>query len=154
MRYTFDTKSRTLTVEDGKAQRVEEMFSRAGLEAVARLWTTIGWALRYSYQFTWLGQPIIQLPEDVIRYQELIWRLRPDVILETGVAHGGSLLLSASLCRLLGKGRVVGVDVDIRPKNRAAITAHSLTDLITLIEGDSVDPAVVQRVKGLIQTGE
>ena len=114
----------------------------------------VGWDQKYTYTFSWLGRPIIQLPEDMIRLQEVIYRLKPDVIVETGVAHGGSLVFHASLCKLLGKGRVIGIDVDIRPHNRQAIEQHELAGLITLVEGDSVAAAVVERVRGLLRPGE
>src|SRR6266480_2325826 len=112
---------------------------------VSRAWLRLGWDVKYVYSFTWLGRPIIQLPEDMIRIQEVIYRLRPDVIVETGVAHGGSLIFYASLCHLIGKGRVIGVDIDIRSHNRAAIEAHPLSSLITLVEGDSVAPATIAK---------
>jgi cephalosporin hydroxylase len=101
-----------------------------------------------------LGRPVIQLPDDLIRLQELIYRVKPDVIIETGVAHGGSLVFYASLCRLVGKGRVVGVDIEIRPHNREAIETHELASYITLIEGDSVHPVTLQSVTDLISPGD
>ena len=95
-----------------------------------------------------MGVPIIQYPQDIVALQEIIWRVRPNVIVETGIAHGGSLILSASLLELLGgDGRVVGVDVEIREHNRAVIEAHPMMKRITLIEGSSTDPAVVKRVQ-------
>jgi cephalosporin hydroxylase len=102
---------------------------------------------RYSYNWTWLGRPIIQLPQDVVALQEIVWRTRPEVIVETGIAHGGSLILSASLLALLGGEReVVGVDIDIRTHNRNAIDAHPLSGKITMIEGSSIDDDVAARV--------
>jgi cephalosporin hydroxylase len=155
MKYTTDDCSNRLTIEPREGERNElALYSPEALEILARLWLTVGWTARDSYQFTWAGQPIIQLPHDILRYQELIWQLRPDVIVETGVAHGGSVLLSASLCKLIGKGRVIGVDIEIRPANRASIEAHSLSDLITLIEGNSIDPSVVRLVFDRIRPGE
>ncbi len=103
----------------------------------------MGWGQKYSYSFSWLGRPIIQLPEDLVRVQEVIWALQPDVIVETGVAHGGSLILYASICKSMGKGRVVGIDIDIRQQNRAAIESHPLADLISLIVGSSTEPSIV-----------
>lgn len=101
---------------------------------------------RYTYNFTWYGRPIIQLPEDILTIQELILATQPDLIVETGVAHGGSLVLSASMLELLGRGTVVGVDIEIRPHNRAAIEGHPLAHRIALIEGSSTDPSVAARV--------
>lgn len=153
MRYTYDLRQRTLTSESDSETKVCDLYSREAFQTASTLWLRIGWALKYSYRFTWLGRPVIQLPEDILRYQEVFYRIRPDVIVETGVAHGGSLILSASLCRLMGKGRVIGVDVDIRPHNRAAIEKHELSALITLIEGDSTDSRIVERVKSHIDPG-
>jgi cephalosporin hydroxylase len=130
------------------------LYSDEGFRLLSDLWVKVGWNQKYSYTFSWLGVPIIQLPEDMIRYQEVVARLKPDVIVETGIAHGGSAIYSASLCRLLGKGRVIAIDVEIRPRNRAVIEAHSLADLITLIEGSSTAPAVVDQVKAAIRLGE
>jgi cephalosporin hydroxylase len=101
-----------------------------------------------------MGRPIIQLPEDMVRTQELIFMLKPDVIGETGIAHGGSLIYYASLCKLLEKGRVIGVDIEIRPSNRTALEAHELFPYITLIEGDSTSPNTIDQVKNMIRPGE
>jgi cephalosporin hydroxylase len=110
--------------------------------------------VKHPYTFTWLGRPVIQLPEDLMRMQELVFRVQPDVIVETGVAHGGSLIFYATLCKALGRGRVVGVDIEIRPRNRAAIEEHALFPLITLIEGDSGADAIVARVRECIADGD
>jgi cephalosporin hydroxylase len=101
-----------------------------------------------------MGRPIIQLPHDLIRIQEVIYRVRPDVLIETGVAHGGSLVFYASLFRAMDRGRVIGVDVEIRPHNRRAIESHELFPWIHLVEGDSADPAVARRVAAEIREGE
>lgn len=107
---------------------------------------------RYSYHFTWLGRPIIQYPQDIVAIQEIIWNTKPDLIIETGVAHGGSVIFHASMLELLGgDGFVVGIDIDIRKHNRAAIENHPLFRRITLIEGSSVDSAVVDEVRRLAQ---
>jgi len=95
------------------------------------------------YRFSWLGRPIIQLPEDIVRLQELLFRAKPDVVVETGVAHGGSLVLYASV----SDARVIGVDVEVRPQNREAIESHPLAPRITLIEGDSVAASTFARVR-------
>ena len=118
---------------------------------------------RYSYNFSWLGRPIIQYPQDVLAVQEIIWRVRPDLVIETGVAHGGSLILSASMLAMLDyadavaagipldpkatRRRVLGIDIDIRPHNRAAISEHALAHRIDLIEGSSVAQDVIARVR-------
>lgn len=103
---------------------------------------------KYSYNFTWLGRPVIQFPPDVLAIQELIWRVEPDVVIETGIAHGGSLVHSASILELLGGDRrVIGIDIEIRPHNRAALEAHPLFRKMTLIEGSSIDPATLTRVE-------
>ena len=121
---------------------------------VSDLWLRAGWWVKHVYTFTWMGRPVVQLPEDLVRLQELVWRVQPDVIIETGVAHGGGLVFYASLCRLMGRGRVIGVDVEIRPHNRAAIESHPLFPLITLLEGSSTDPAIVRRIQESIVPGQ
>lgn len=101
---------------------------------------------RYSYNFSWLGRPVIQYPQDIVAAQEIIWAVKPDLIIETGIAHGGSLILSASLLELIGGGgRVLGIDIDIRTHNRAAIESHPLAKRIDMIQGSSIDPAVAAR---------
>jgi cephalosporin hydroxylase len=122
--------------------------------AVSRAWLRCAWDMRYSYTFTWLGRPVIQLPDDLMRLQEAVYAVRPDVIIETGVAHGGSLVFNASLCRMLGSGRVLGVDIAIRPHNRQAIEQHALSPYITLIDGDSIDPHTLARVKAELRAGD
>lgn len=126
------------------------LHSGRGFEIVSDLWLKVGWGRKYSYGFSWLGVPIIQLPEDMVRYQEVVARIRPDVIVECGVAHGGSAVFSASLCRLLGQGRVVAIDIEIRPNSRDRIEHHPLAELITLIEGPSTNPDTVARVRSAI----
>lgn len=121
---------------------------------VSEAWLEMSIRVNYPYTFTWLGRPLIQYPEDLLRLQELIYRVQPDVIVETGVAHGGSLIFLASLCRLIGRGRVIGVDIDIRPHNRAATESHPLKPFITLVQGSSIDPAVVASVKAMIAPDE
>jgi cephalosporin hydroxylase len=145
-----ETRAR-LVLDDG---RELDLYSPEAFSVLSRLWLRVGWALKHPYTFTWLGRPLIQHPEDVLRVQETIHEVAPDVIVETGVAHGGSLVFYATLCKAMGRGRVVGVDVEIRPHNRRAIEAHVLAPLITLIEGDSAAAAVVDRVRSLVRPGE
>ena len=101
----------------------------------------------YSYQWTWLGLPIIQMPPDILAMQEIIWATRPQIIIETGIARGGSVILSSSILQLIGEGKVIAVDVDIRAHNREAIEEHPLGHRIQMIEGSSIDPAVLQQVR-------
>lgn len=102
---------------------------------------------QYSYNFTWMGRPIIQYPQDIIAMQELIWEIKPDLIIETGIAHGGSIIYYASLLELIGKGEVIGIDIDIRAHNRAEIEKHPMYKRISMIQGSSIDPAIVEQVK-------
>jgi cephalosporin hydroxylase len=108
---------------------------------------------RYTYLWRWCGLPIIQLPADILTTQEIIWETKPDIIIETGVARGGSVIFLASLCRLIGKGHVIGVDVDIRSHNRESIESHPFANHITLIEGSSTAPQTLESVKKLIPHG-
>jgi cephalosporin hydroxylase len=110
-------------------------------------------AYDYSYLWTWMGVPIIQMPADVMATQEVIWATKPDVIIETGVARGGSVLFMASLLQVMGKGKVIGVDIDIRAHNRAAIETHPMAARVTLIEGGSVDAGTLARVRAEIPAG-
>jgi cephalosporin hydroxylase len=142
------------TMDEAEKFRQEVARSVAGLgedeqvHALSRTWIKDTTPHRYTYNFTWLGRPIIQFPQDMVAVQEIIWATRPDLIVETGIAHGGSLILSASILELIGgDGRVVGVDIDIRPHNRAGIESHPLMRRITLIEGSSTDEDVVAQVR-------
>ena len=154
MKLTIDTDARTLTEEEGGKVRRFDLYSKEAFERLSRQWVRVGWNQKYQYTFSWMGRPIIQLPEDMVRIQEAIWRVRPDVIVETGVAHGGSLIFYASLAKAMGKGRIVGVDIEIRPPNRHAIESHPLATLITLVEGSSVAPDVVAKVRAMRKPDE
>jgi cephalosporin hydroxylase len=141
-------------VEIDGEERVLDAYTDEGYQVLANLWTRSGWQRKVSYELTWLGIPVIQLPEDILMMQELLWKVRPDVIVECGVAHGGALILYASLFELLGKGHVVGVDVEIRKYNRLAIESHPLSHRITLIEGDSVADDTFAEVASHIRPGD
>lgn len=154
MKLILDTDTNSLTLSEAGQSKVLDLYSKEAFEIVSRHWVRIGWNQKYQYTFSWMGRPVIQLPEDMIRMQEAIFQIKPDVIIETGVAHGGSLIYYSSLCRSMDKGRVVGIDIEIRPHNRSAIEAHPLSDRITLIEGSSTAPEIVAKVKSLIQPGE
>lgn len=151
---TIDFESNKIISEQDGQKEIYDLATWDGFRVVTDSWLYCGFANKYSYCFTWLGRPIIQIPADMIRVQEVIYQLRPDVIIETGVAHGGSLVFYASLCRLFGKGRVVGVDIEIRPANRKALEEHLLYDLITLIEGDAIAANTIQEVKAQVKEGE
>jgi cephalosporin hydroxylase len=102
---------------------------------------------KYSYNFTWMGRPIIQYPQDIIAMQEIIWNIKPDLIIETGIAHGGSLVYYASLLELIGKGEVLGIDIDIRSHNKKAIEEHPMFKRINMLEGSSITKEMVERVR-------
>lgn len=150
MKITIDTDAATLSVDHGGTPASHDLFSKTAFDVIADLWVKTGWVRKYSYGFSWLGRPIIQLPDDMLRIQEAIWQVKPDIILETGIAHGGSLIFYASLMEMIGNGRVIGLDIDIRAHNRAAIEAHPMAKRITMIEGSSVAAEVVEQVKALI----
>ena len=101
----------------------------------------------YSYNFEWLSRPIIQYPQDIVATQEIIWKVKPDLIIETGIAHGGSLILSASMLELIGKGEVLGIDIDIRKHNKQEIEKHPMFKRITMIEGSSIDIKIIKKVQ-------
>ena len=137
------------------AERVSANAGDKELARAAREFTVASIVGRYSYNFSWLGRPIIQYPQDIVAMQELIWAVQPDLIVETGIAHGGSLIFSASMLELNAScggpadARVVGVDIDIRAHNRAAIEAHPLARRITMLQGSSVAPEIVAEVQRL-----
>jgi cephalosporin hydroxylase len=150
------------TFEAERRLRVQQNRSDTEFQSLSRSWLEAAFRRKYSYSFTWLGRPIIQFPQDIVGVQELIWETKPDLIVETGIAHGGSLILSASMLALLdlceaiesgtmmnpseSRRRVLGIDVDIRPHNRAAIEAHPMAGWIEMVEGSSIDPRVIAQV--------
>jgi cephalosporin hydroxylase len=140
-RKQFNDRSHERSVELGRDQLVFEQSLEALLAANK---------YDYSYLWSWMGVPIIQLPADVMATQEVIFAAKPDVIIETGVARGGSVIFMASLLELIGKGKVIGIDVDIRPHNRESIETHSMAKRISLIEGSSIDPTIIDRVRAEI----
>lgn len=133
---------------------IYKLGSPEAFSLISQLWLRAGWDSKYVYTFSWLGRPIIQLPEDMLRIQEVIYQIQPDVIVEMGIAHGGSLIFYATLCKAMGRGRVIGVDIEIRPHNRTALEAHELFPYLTLIEGNSIAPDIVKQVRSLIRAGE
>jgi cephalosporin hydroxylase len=104
---------------------------------------------KYSYHFSWMGRPIIQLPQDMMAMQEIIWQVKPDLVIECGIAHGGSIIYYASLLELQGHGEVLGIDLDIRAHNREAIESHPMSKRISMIEGSSIDLSIVEQVRAI-----
>ncbi len=133
------------------SERIAQMRDDEPLRGLTREWVTASSKHEYSYHFTWLGRPIIQFPQDIIAIQELIWKIKPQLIIETGIAHGGSLIFSASMLELIGQGEVLGIDIDIREHNRIEIEQHPMSKRITMIQGSSIDESVVQKVKKFAQ---
>ena len=131
-----------------RAARIRQLGRDAELQDLSRLWMMRSSRHKYTYNFSWLGRPVIQFPQDLFAIQEIIWRTQPDLIIETGVAHGGSVLFWASILQLIdGDRSVIGIDIDIRPHNRRAIIAHPLAARITLIEGSSITDDVAEHVR-------
>jgi len=120
------------------------------LKKIANKWIKISVENKLSYEIDWLGIPIIQLPEDMILMQELIFKIQPDIIIETGIAHGGSIIYYASLLELLDKGKVIGVDIEIREHNRKVIERHPMFKRIKLIEGDSTSKKTIEKIRKII----
>jgi cephalosporin hydroxylase len=141
-------------VTEGDQRKEYGIGTPEAFKIISQWWLRSGWDNKYVYSFTWMGRPIIQLPEDMFRLQEVIYGLKPDVIIESGVAHGGSLIFYSGLCKAMGRGRVIGIDNDIRAHNRAAIEAHELFEFITLIEGSSIAPATLEQVRALVRRDE
>lgn len=155
MQLLIDSETNILICKSAEGEKTLPLYGDAAFKVISNLWVKIGWNAKYPYTFSWMGRPIIQLPEDVLRVQEMIFQIKPDVILETGVAHGGSLIFYASLFEAMRcQGRVIGIDIEIRPHNRKAIEEHPLFDRITLIEGSSVAEETVQKAASLIKPGE
>ena len=138
---------------DGVEQEVD-IYSKEGFHILSNLWTRSNWQHKLSYEVTWLGIPIIQLPEDILMMQELIYKVRPDVIVETGTAHGGTAIFYSSILETLGKGHVISIDIEIRKYNRLAIQAHPMSKRISLIEGSSTDEAIATQVRQMIHPAD
>lgn len=150
-----------------RTERLDAYTADIGFQQLSRQWLQKSMADKYVYNFDWLGRPIIQYPQDMWAVQDLIWRVRPDLVIETGIAHGGSLVLSASMLAMLdmcdaieagttldprqSRRKVLGLDIDIRAHNRAAIEAHPMASRIQMIQGSSVAPEVVQQVREVAQ---
>jgi len=132
---------------------IREQGEDPGFRRASRDWLVAATRHKYSYHFTWLGRPIIQLPQDVLAMQELLWAIQPNLIIETGIAHGGSLVFSAAMLELNAScggpagAEVLGIDIDIRSHNRRAIEEHPMARRISMLEGSSIDPLIVDQVR-------
>ena len=141
---------RTISVDEEGARRDIDIYSEEGFRLLSGLWARSGWSQRTYHEIAWLGVPIWQLPQDMMMMQELIWKLRPDVIVETGLALGGSAIFYASLLELIGHGHVISVEVMVQKPVRSTVAAHPLGKRTTQIEGSSIDDDIVARVRGMI----
>ena len=130
--------------QNGK--KILQMQRDKNLKNISKKWFLESYQYEYSYHFSWLGRPIIQYPQDMIAIQEIIWKYKPDFIIETGIAHGGSLILSASVLELIGKGEVIGIDIDIREHNKKEIKKHPLFKRITMLEGSSISKKIKNKI--------
>ncbi len=132
--------------EKENQKNIKLMNQDLKLKKMTRSWFDLSFQYQYSYHFTWLGRPIIQFPQDMVALQEIIWKVKPDIIIETGIAHGGSIIFSASILQLMGKGKVIGIDIDIRKHNKEEIEKHPLYKRIKMIEGSSIEPKIIKKV--------
>ncbi|TQV79465.1 cephalosporin hydroxylase [Exilibacterium tricleocarpae] len=140
-----------MSFEKEVKDRIQQNATDKKMKSDAREFMESTIAAKYSYNFSWMGRPIIQYPQDIVAMQEIIWEVNPDLIIETGIAHGGSLILYASILELLaaagrGDGKVLGIDIDIRQHNREAIEAHPIFPRIEMIQGSSIDSLVIEQV--------
>ena len=130
-----------------RSDAMEQMSQDAELKQKSLDWMVHSDKYKYTYNFTWMGRPIIKYPQDIIAMQELIWQVQPDLIIETGIAHGGSIIFSASMMEMLGNdGKVIAVDIDIRKHNRDEIEKHPMMKRITMLEGSSIDEKIVKQI--------
>jgi cephalosporin hydroxylase len=131
------------------AANIADLRSDENMKRQSLQWLLYSAERRYSYNFRWMGRPVIQYPQDMIAMQEILWDVRPDLIVETGIAHGGSLVYYASLCELMGHGEVLGIDIDIRLHNREAIESHPMAKRIQMIQGSSIEPYIIEQVHAI-----
>jgi cephalosporin hydroxylase len=149
----IDTNSEILRVTDNAGERQYSLFGPEAFRILSREWLILGWNLHHYCTFSFMGRQFVQLPDDMLRLGELMWRLRPDVILETGVYDGGSTLFWATLCRMRSHGRVISIDHNFRPGVRKAILEVA-GDLVTLIQGDSSSPEIAAHIRGTLHPGD
>ena len=136
-----------LKFEKQNKKHIDTMSKDNEFRKISHRWFLHSVKHEYSYHFKWLGLPIIQYPQDIVAYQEIIWNIKPDLIIETGIARGGSLVLSASMLQLIGKGQVLGIDINIEKENLKNIKIHFLKKRIKMIQGSSTDENIIKQVK-------
>ena len=154
MKNFFAPKNTKISIDNGQDQITFDLYSKEGFEMLSNLMIKVGAEKRLMYEASWLGRPIIQFPSDIIAIQELLWQIKPDFVIETGVAHGGSLILSASILDMIGHGEVIGIDIDIREHNRREIENHNLFKRIHLIEGSSIDQKIISKIYKLTSASQ
>lgn len=135
------------------SENIDALGKDKDIQALSRIWSRETNKHGYTYNYTWMGRPVIQYPQDLLAMQELIWSIKPDLIIEAGIAHGGSLIFSASMLELNAicggpqNAEVLGIDIDIRAHNREAIEAHPMSRRISMIQGSSIAPEIIAQVK-------
>lgn len=152
----YETEAGSLLVlKNSKEEFKVDLYSKEGLEMLSNLWVKVSTEFKMMYELTWLGRPIIQYGSDMIMLQQLIWDIKPDIFVETGIAHGGSLIYTASLFELMGNnGQVIGIDVEIRAHNRTAIEQHPLFKRIKMIEGSSIADSTIKELEKNLTSGK
>jgi cephalosporin hydroxylase len=154
MRIEIDTTTKELTLHQADESKTIGLYSREALPILAELWLKTEWSTERWRAFSWAGVQMLQLPEDTIRLHEAIWRLQPDLIIETGVYRGGGSIFLAGLCKLMDRGRVICVELDLRPEAKETLTQHPLSQYITCLEGSSTAPEILSRIKPAIDAAE
>jgi cephalosporin hydroxylase len=151
--YITETDS-SIILKNENGQEEVKLYTKEGFEMLSNLWIKVAAEFKVNYELTWLGRPIIQFGSDMIMLQELIWEVKPDIFIETGIAHGGSLIYTASLFEMIGNGRVIGIDIDIREHNKVAILAHPMFKRISMIEGSSVADSTILALEKQLESGK
>lgn len=143
--------NRNQQFEIEKKARIKNLKRDHRFQSLAQKFISYSMKHKYSYNFNWLSRPIIQYPQDIIAMQEIIWKLKPDLIIETGIAHGGGLIFYASMLELIGKGEVLGIDIDIRKHNRKEIEKHKMYKRIKMLEGSSIDEKIIKKIQKIVK---
>lgn len=149
MRFQVDTAARTLSIESHTSTRTLDLYSPEAFAVLSSAWVKVGWSLEHWKSFSWQGSRIMQLPEDVLRLQEVLHQLQPDLIIETGINEGGSSIFFSTMCALAGKGKVVSIELTLKPGVRESIVDHPHGHRVTVLEGDSCSPEILAEVAAL-----